>query len=988
MSAGGSTSLAAIRNIPSFTTFGVMLRYLRRRERLSQRELAIAVGYSESMISRLEHNERPPDVTTIHALFVPALHLEKQPEVVARLIELANIARNVDAGIRLQSLANGKRRSYMPQRLPVRLASFVGRDDDIRKVAMLLTEKRLVTLTGPGGCGKTSLAVETCRRLAESGAATVKSDGSASDMMFDELCLVELFPISDPALVVPEVLATLGMESNHEQPPLETLLRALAKRNALLVLDNCEHLVDEIASFVQVLLQGCPNLRVIVTGRERLSIVAETVYTVAPLRYPDQHSLPDLAGMMTYPAVQLFVERCQALATDFRLTRENASYVAQICSLLDGVPLALELGAAGTTTFSVQEIAQRLYAHLLLPGPGLRAADPRHTSINDTVAWSYNLLSPAEQQVLAQLSIFVGSWTIEAMQYICADQPNSIGILRQLTQKSLVNVEKAGSADGHTRYSLLRAIREYATQRLAGSSDEERAHSRHYEYYCQLGILLGRQVLGPQHHQAIGALDIDHLNIRAALAYGKERIALAESYVQLAAALPYYWRQRGYVGESLVWLREPLARNHSISLVANALAHVAVLYDMSDEPYRYGRSQQGNNEHLRLLAEAEALIQPCLEQNAEHAAALLMLAVAGLQDNGSNVAAGETNARRAWSILEDLGDVRGVALAGILFTRILVAQGNLDAASKMQEEIAAALEHNQMTWCLCEAYWLQCQIAYKKYGKIGAGRILQRIAKIAEAEEFVAFAHDAYLVLELNDPVLATTMGEQLLARERPKGPSAMLCLALHQLGRMYLNAGRYQQAEEVLDEALLLYPRLSLTLRDPLGRQWSLIDRGEVARLQGDAELAIACFDESIRLFNASPVPMGSKCPLLFRGQVYCEQGNLGPALVDFRQCLRLALHDPNWSDDNYVINCLAGIAEVARMRGNMNTAGMLYAKTVVMGSDWSAAGHGSQPHVMAFYERLMATVPQHREETAFEAAWQEGERLSVDEAVQLALY
>ena len=972
----------------SFSSFGEMLHYLRRQARQSQRELAIAVGYSESMISRLEHDDRPPDVATIHALFVPALHLERQPEMVARLIELANAARSGVANEGGKQQTSTKQRRPLPRRsLPLRLASFVGREQDVRKVARLLAEKRLVTLTGPGGCGKTSLAVETCRWLASTDMAAAESGTRAPQLALDELCLVELYPISDPNLLAQAALAALGSEAGENQPAMEALMDAIQSRSVLLVLDNCEHLVDDAARFVQTLLQGCPNLQVIATSRERLSMAGEAVYAVPPLPCPQPGHQPAPAEMLQYPAVQLFVQRCEDVNADFCLTPENAGCVAQICTVLEGIPLALELAAAATATFSVQDIAQRLYSYVLPAPPGFRTGDPRHASIDDTVAWSYNLLTPAEQQVLATLSVFVGGWTVDAMQYVCAGEPACVRILHQLVQKSLVNVDRAKSPSGHTRYSMLRAVREYTSAQLAGSKHEMHARHRHFEYYVHLGVTLGSQVLGPHHRQAMADLDAEHANIRAALAYGHTKADTVESYTRLAAALAYYWRRRGYVAESLAWLAAPLAGNHNLSLTTNALAHAAILYETSSEPYCFSRELAGNAKLLPLAAEAEALVQLCLEQHERQAAALLMLAVAGLKDDRSDAEASADYARSALRILDELGDQRGVALAGNLLARTLLALGRLDAALRTQEQIIAALEDKGMSWCLCEAYWLQASIAQRQRDRMAAWQILQKTTKIAEEDEFVAVIHDVYFALEHLDAERTVVMAEQFVARQRRRSPSPMLCLALHQLGRMYLNMGRYAQAQAVLDEALQLYPRLNLSLREPPGPQWSLIDRGQVARLQGDAELAIACFDQSIRLFRATPFPYMCVAPLLFRGQVHFEQDDMNAALVDFRCSLRMALQDASTWTTHDVFNGLAGIAAVACRRGAKAIAGKLYAKVAVMETEWRAAGHHSQPHIATFYDRVMAAVPDHREDPAFDAAWQEGAALSLEDAVQLAL-
>ena len=244
--------------LSSFTTFGALLHYLRRSERMTQRELAIAVGYSESMISRLEHDERPPDAATIMALFVPALHLTGQPQVVAKLVKLAGEAPRKDTEDSQPLPAKSKSPFSLQHPLPVRLTSFVGREDDVLAVARLLARVRLVTLTGPGGCGKTSLAVETCRWLADLESRGLAYIGRAKTTDFDTLALVELYPLSNASLIAQAVLVALGVESNYEQGPQQVLLNAVADRSVLLVLDNCEHFVDDVAHFVQVLLAAVP----------------------------------------------------------------------------------------------------------------------------------------------------------------------------------------------------------------------------------------------------------------------------------------------------------------------------------------------------------------------------------------------------------------------------------------------------------------------------------------------------------------------------------------------------------------------------------------------------------------------------------------------------------------------------------------------------------------------------------------------------------
>ena len=484
-------STSATQPLPSFSTFGELLHYLRRRARLTQRELSIAVGYSESMISRLEHNERPPDVATLLAIFVPALHIANEPEIVSRLTVLAQAAcgeiATTSQPVVAPALGSAQRPPSARVRLPQRLTSFIGRAAEIGEVERLLAQARLVTLTGPGGCGKTSLAIEIGRKMTEWQAAPTNPKSKTPSLswkdpkLLDGIYLVELVPLTDPALIAQSVLLVLGIEGNHERPALETLRSFLGNKSALLVLDNCEHLIDAAAHTVETLLRTCPNLRILVTSRERLNIPGEMLYAVPALAFPNPQVLPDLAALPHFAAIQLFVERSQMVVPNFQLTTQNAAVVAQICARLEGIPLALELAASALLTFSIHEIAQRLESRFLLSTPGYRTADARHQSLNATVAWSYNLLSPAEQRLLARLAVFVGGWRAEALQALCQDEADPLAILRQLVQKSLVRVEQGEpSAKGHTRYHLLRAIREYATERLGEQEEAESIHRLHF----------------------------------------------------------------------------------------------------------------------------------------------------------------------------------------------------------------------------------------------------------------------------------------------------------------------------------------------------------------------------------------------------------------------------------------------------------------------------------------------------------------------------
>lgn len=972
-----------------------MLHYLRRCAQLTQRELAIAVGYSESMISRLEHDERPPDVATIQALFAPALHLQEQPQALVQLIELAQQARGEQAaGSGPYSLAKKAQTLPLRHRLPIRLTSFVGREEETRSVAQLLAKTRLVTLTGPGGCGKTRLAVETCRRLADLSLPPAGSAESAAGPALDEVCLVELLPLRDPNLLAQTVLGALELESNPQWTALKTLQNAIGDRRVLLMLDNCEHLIDAVARLAPALLEACPNLHVLVTSRERLNIAAETVFVVPALSCPDTQRLPAADGLMRFPAIQLFVERCQAVDPTFCLTSQNAAAVAQVCTLLDGIPLALELGAAATTTFSIYEIARRLDAHLLSANPTVRTENPRHASIADTVAWSYQLLLPPERRLMAQLAIFTGGWSAKAMQQVCdiesdmeSDREDDCAaILHQLVLKSLVQVEHGEPPAELTRYHLLRAVREYAAEQLAAGGEYPHLRRRHFDYFAGLGIALGKQVLGSEHGAALAALDADHANIRAALEYGRGKAPLVDPYVRLAAALAYYWRMRGYIGESASWLSTTLLEQPELTLVTQALAHAAILSEMSGSYYWCNQRLEDVDRLARVLARADHLIESCLEQDEEAVAARLMLMVACVREENGDEASAADYARRAWHIFSTRGEVGDAGLACVRLNRILLEQGNLQEAERLHRETAGFLEHNRLRYLLCEAYTVHFAIAQAEADRAGMIHDLTRIAEISEQMDLSIVLHGAYCDLETVDRELACRMAEAYLARQRRRTPSVMLGLAAHQLGRIHLNAGHYAQAQRCLDEAIQLWHMIPMKAREYLGVQWSLIDRGEVAWFQGDRDLAIACFDESIRLFNASPYPAFSMYPHLFRGYVRLAEGDLDRAMDDFRSGMFMEQLAPGGWNGIYM-HCLAAMGEIAHQRGDIVAAAKLFAASAVLDEQRLQLDNFSQPHEIDHYNSIMEAVPRYRQDPAFEVAWQAGMLLSVDEAVALAL-
>ncbi len=507
-------------HLESFTTFGELLTYLRKRAHLTQDELGRAVGYSRAHLARLESNQRLPSPSTVAARFVPALNLADVPELAQRLIELAATA-------------------HQPRtNLPAPLTSFIGRAKEIAEIKHQLTATRLLTLTGAGGTGKTRLALQVANEV--------------SSHYADGTWLIDLASLTDPALIPQTIAAVFELREQPGRPSLTLVVDYLRAKHQLLILDNCEHLIDASAKLADQLLRVAPRLTILATSREALGIAGEFVYHVPSLSLPATRPLtPDALGQCE--AVQLFIERATAV-TRFALTATNAPAVAHICLRLDGIPLAIELAAARMKVFAAEQIATRLDDRFQLLTGGNRTALPRQQTLRALMDWSYDLLSEPEQELLRQLSVFVGGWTFEAAQAVCAALP-VLNLLTRLIDKSLVVAEEH---DGQARYKLLETVRQYTHEKLFESGETPDVRDRHLAYFVRFSIIVAAALPSSQELIWLDRLDREFENLRAALAWGLEQEP--ESALAIAGNLMFFWANSTHTAEGLVWLQNTTAK--------------------------------------------------------------------------------------------------------------------------------------------------------------------------------------------------------------------------------------------------------------------------------------------------------------------------------------------------------------------------------------------------------------------------------------------
>ncbi len=493
-----------------------------------------------------------------------------------------------------------------PNNLPIQPTSLIGREKEVATVQHLLRREdvRLLTLTGPGGIGKTRLGLQVAAELA--------------DQYPDGVFLVSLAPVSESAQVVPAITQTLGISEAGGQPLLALLKTALKDKHLLLLLDNFEQVITAAVQVAE-LLTACPKLKIIVTSRVVLHVQTEHEFAVPPLSLPDPKRLPDLGALSQYEAVALFIQRAQAVKANFAVTNANAPAVAAICARLDGLPLAIELAAARAKFFAPSALLSRLEQGLAMLTGGARDLPVRQQTLQGTIAWSYDLLTPEQQQLFRRLAVFVNGCTWEAAEVVCRAagelEGDVLDGLLSLVDKSLLRQEE--SAEGEPRFWMLQLLREFGLEALASAGETEPTRQAHAEYYLRLSEEAEPELRST--HQAFwfDRVEAEHENLRAALRWSLEREKV-EMGLRLAGALRWFWMGRSYLSEGRMWLTSLLGRAlgiESTHLRAKALAGASGLAWL-----------QGDYPAARALGEESVTLCRELEDKRELAFSLTWLA--------------------------------------------------------------------------------------------------------------------------------------------------------------------------------------------------------------------------------------------------------------------------------------------------------------------------------------------------------------------------
>ncbi|MCA1647114.1 MAG: helix-turn-helix domain-containing protein [Chloroflexi bacterium] len=539
------------------SSFGAQLRAWRERAGFSQEALAERAGLGVATLAALEHDQRqrphPHTLTTLaEALgLAPAERaalLQAAPGRAAAEADLPEhaAAASAPAAGSVDEPAAGLGDWLPRSNVPAPRSALVGRERELKLLRELVAGTRLVTITGFGGSGKTSLGLHAAHELRTT--------------FSEHVWVVELAPMADPALVLNTIVGVLGVREDEAGSALAAISALLQDRSALLVLDNCEHLIDACAHIAGQLLDACVGLRLLATSREPLLIPGERQLRLGPLAAPDSCEPASVDEVAGYPAVKLFVERAHGADATFVLSADNSCSVAQVCARLSGLPLAIELAAARVAVLGLDQLAKRLEDGLRVLSGGSRVAPTRQQTLGATLDWSYALLDESERAVFRQLAVFAGGWDLEAAEAVCAmDDVAHTGVLDQLgrlVDKSLVVTETfAGTA----RYRLLEPVRQYAWQRLEAERDLARVTKRHADYYGGLAQRASPELRAANQVAWLRRLDRERDNLRAALGRAADQDD-SQTVLRIGVALVGFWEVRGYTAEGRRWLETGLTK--------------------------------------------------------------------------------------------------------------------------------------------------------------------------------------------------------------------------------------------------------------------------------------------------------------------------------------------------------------------------------------------------------------------------------------------
>ena len=800
-----------------------------------------------------------------------------------------------------------------PTNLPRTLTSFVGREDDIVQLTRLCSDARLVTLFGTGGVGKSRLALEVAAGLLEA-----HPDG---------VFLVELAPMRDAGGLYQHVLAALGVSEDDRSSPAETLVSHVAHQRILLLIDNCEHLVDACAALVEDLLGAGPGVRILATSRELLRIPLETAWRVPSLSSPPPDAgVQELEGS---EAARLFLDRARTASPGLALSDAEARHVARICQRLDGIPLAIELAATRTRLLSVSEIAERLDDRFGLLSAGSRTGPDRHQTLRAAVEWSYDNLTVAERRLFDCLSVFSGGFTLEAAESVCGGHDvhgsSVLETLAGLCDKSMVVAERGA---GRGRFRMLETLREYGAERLGRSDRREAAHDAHLAWVASMATHTESELEGTGQSEGLHRLAVEHDNLRTALGWAAgspERSDL----LSLAASLGRFWEVRGHLSEGRRWLECALGSAPTASPALRAKAHqwAGVL-----------AQRQGDHEAAR--DNYQAALALSRDGNDRRGTASALHSLGNLEGLEGRLRAAMGLYEESLRIGRDLDDRRIIAASLTNLGWMAQTLGEFTPARRFTEEAVS-------TW----------QDLGDRQG------LAQALTALA------------YLALLQGDHPRMRSWCAQALDIQQELGDRYGAAWSSTYLGWASQNEGDLGAARQLHRDVLVVRRELG----DRYGEAWSLSHLGDVERAAGDAEKARRLLNESLAIARALGDTYCISWSLLRLGKLARGQDDTSGAADLFREGLAFA---GRHGDRVAAAECMEGLAgTVTHLPGELDLAGQL------LGTAHAVREAAGAPVPAADLPRYDLDVKRVREglgEKAFAAAWEAGRAAKIEDVVR----
>lgn len=772
--------------------------------------------------------------------------------------------------------------------------TFVGREEEVTHLAALLRESRLVTVVGPGGAGKTRLAVETALRAAGNGVAREGVAGESTSEAGgngEGAWLAELAPLTDPADVVRCVLEALGADAEprvggdwRQDPPDpdERLVASLAGRELLLVLDNCEHVIDAAAGLTELILRRCPGVRVLATSREPLGVPGETLAPIPPLGLPPEGVTSGEAG--EYPAVRLLVDRARAASPGFALDEHTTPHVVTICRRLDGMPLAIELAAARIRALGPERLAARLDDRFRLLTGGSRTALPRHRTLSAVVEWSWDLLAPEERTLAERLAVFAGGATLDDAELVCGgDGLDVVAVLPSLVDKSLLE------APGDGRFRMLETIRAYALRRLTANGELDRYRRRHAAHFLRLAEEAEPCLRGAGQLEWMDRLTAEQDNLNAALRWAVDSRE-TETALRLCGTLSWYWWLRGHRGQAAVWAGQVLDLVPEGPPAGLVRAYTGCRFAVTVT--RLGTIWMEPDRLEEIRRELADLVETALREGPVHPMLPILRAVVTAMAGRREEAAG---------MLDAYAGSDDPWLAG---SALMIRGGSLGLPGDSEQDVEEAVRRFRALgerWGLSEALLTLATLRAR------------RGAPTADLIDEIAGLTAGWVSQDDTISTL-TRLAELRLQAGDAEGAAADVAAA-----RSHVSAGvsPYALVQVSMGEA-------------------------KVARSRGDLDGAVAAYEEVLAVLEAHPaVPQQLASAYAEYGRALLAKGDLGGALARHHEALRTLGATP---DPPVLATVLAGLAMIALAGGDATRSAALFGAADAAHAGWRADAEAAQ--------------------------------------------